>query len=107
MDRRMFLRGGAATLWLPFLPSAMPRSAWAAASAAPRRTLYWFMPNGFYPRYVTPLATGEGYDLPFALEGLAGIQDRVSVLSGLEFKDFVTYDECPHTDGMQFMMTDY
>ncbi len=45
LSRRMTLRGGLASLALPFLPSALPRSARADGSA-PKRFVTWFVPNG-------------------------------------------------------------
>ncbi|MEQ1566543.1 MAG: DUF1552 domain-containing protein [Myxococcota bacterium] len=83
MNRRMFVRNAATTLWLPFLPSLAPRAAWATAPVTPRRSLWWFVPNGLVTDYVTPTTEGAGYALPYALEPLAAIQSRVSVISGL------------------------
>lgn len=83
MNRRMFLRSASTTLWLPFLPSVLPREAWGAAPTTPRRALWWFIPNGFVTEYVDPSALGAGYELKFALEPLAPIQGRVSVISGM------------------------
>jgi hypothetical protein len=100
VNRRMFLGGSAATLWLPFLPSALPRSAWAApVPVAPRRLIYWFVPNGMLAENFTPLATGANYDLPFAIEPILPIQNRVSVISGIENKPTIggsigTHEEC-------------
>jgi hypothetical protein len=100
ISRRMLLGGSAATLWLPFLASALPRSAWGAAPPpAPRRLLYWFVPNGMLAANFTPLATGENYDLPFPIEPILPIQNRVSVISGIVNKPTVggnlgTHEEC-------------
>lgn len=100
LSRRMLLGGSAATLWLPFLPSLLPRSAWGAAPpVAPRRLIYWFVPNGMLEKNFTPLATGANYDLPFAIEPILPIQNRVSVISGIENKPSVggnlgTHEEC-------------
>lgn len=80
MNRRLFLRSAAATLWLPFLRSA------PGAAAAPepiRRTVWFFVPNGFPSDAITPDEVGEGYTLPPALGGLAPIRDRATVVSGL------------------------
>jgi len=84
VSRRLFLRGSSATLWLPFLPSALPRSAWAAAPADPRRLLFWFVPNGMLAENFTPTILGPQYDLPFTLEPILPIQSRVTVVSGIE-----------------------
>jgi len=82
-SRRMFLRGAAASLALPFLPSALPRSAWANGGQSPVRLVFFYVPNGIQMEWWTPEAEGAGYDLPSILEPLAPIQDKVLVLSGL------------------------
>lgn len=92
MDRRMFLRGAGATLWLPLLPSALPRAAWGATPDIPKRALWWFVPNGLVSDYVVPVATGADYDLPMALQPILPIQSRVSVISGLKNLSASTYD---------------
>lgn len=86
MNRRMFLRSAAATLWLPFLPSALPRGARAAGVTEPRRALWYFLPNGFVTEYVDPTQSGPNYDLRMALQPVLPLQSRISVVSGLENK---------------------
>lgn len=81
MNRRMFLRSAAATLWLPFLPSALPRSAWAAGSAGPRRLAFWFVPNGLHWRALTPSPDNEWSAR--VLRSMQPMSDRVSQISGL------------------------
>ncbi|HHO52328.1 MAG TPA: DUF1552 domain-containing protein [Deltaproteobacteria bacterium] len=80
MNRRMFLRGAATTLWLPFLPSALPRSAQAATSDAPRRMMFWFVPNGIVTEALQPDAAAPWTRV---LEPLAAMQDRWSTVAGL------------------------
>jgi hypothetical protein len=84
ITRRMVLRSAAASLFLPLLPSALPRSAWGQEAGPPRRLLFWFSPNGLLVDSFKPQSLGAGYDLPFVLEPIAALQDRVSVLSGLQ-----------------------
>ncbi|MFT4623738.1 MAG: hypothetical protein ACI8PZ_002394 [Myxococcota bacterium] len=84
--RRGLLRGALGGLALPFLHSALPRSAWArtpSGADCPRRLVYWYVPNGMQMDWWTPTAEGAGYDLPAVLEPLAGVQPDVSVLTGL------------------------
>ncbi len=85
-DRRMVLRGAGATLFLPFLPSALPRAAWAASTPAPIRLVVCVMPNGIYTPAWQPTATGPDYDLPPILLPMAELQSRFSVLSGTQNK---------------------
>lgn len=85
-NRRMVLRSAGATLFLPFLPSALPRSAWAAASPAPIRLVVCVMPNGIFTPEWQPTATGPDYDLKGILLPMASLQSRFSVLSGTQNK---------------------
>ena len=82
-SRRTVLRAAGASLMLPFLPSIMPRAAWAQESKPPVRLLFWYVPNGMHMADWKPSGTGEGYDLPYILEPLAPVQSKVSVLTGL------------------------
>jgi hypothetical protein len=81
MNRRLFLRSAAATLWLPFLRSA-PGA--AAEPEAVRRTVWFFMPNGFASTELTPAVAGPGYELPETLSGLAPLRSRVTLVTGLD-----------------------
>ena len=82
-SRRLLLRSAAATLALPFLPSALSRRAWADAPVVPPRMLFFYVPCGLQPEEWKPENTGRGYDLKRILAPLAPVQDHVSVLSGL------------------------
>lgn len=100
MNRRMFIRTAGATLWLPFLPSALPREARSASFSTPRRALWWFIPNGFMEEFVLPTVIGEGYDLRLPLEPIAPLQSRVSVLSNLynhAAQDYYLHEEAMGT----------
>jgi hypothetical protein len=85
-ERRTFLRGLGASVALPFLGSALPRSLWAAAAepaAPPLRMAFLFIPNGAHMPAWTPEAEGAITKLPTTLEPLAKVRDKVTVLSGL------------------------
>ena len=72
--RRMVLRGAGATLFLPFLPSALPREAWGAASGtAPARLLVCVMPNGIYTPAWAPLELGPNYTITPILVSMIGL----------------------------------
>jgi len=84
-SRRLFLAGAGVSLTLPFLPSALwTRRAQAAAGAAPRRFLSWFVPNGMVMNNFTPATVGTGWALPTILAPLAAVQKKIAILTGLD-----------------------
>jgi hypothetical protein len=82
--RRAFLAGGAAIVGLPFLESLEVRTARAQAPAAPRRLLYYYVPNGIHMATFKPTAAGAGYPTPPMLMPLEALKGDFSVVSGLE-----------------------
>lgn len=88
-SRRLVLRSALSSLALPFLASALPRSAWAATSAAPKRLLFFYAPCGIQMSEFTPDKAGANYDLKQITAPLGGtarygsVQSDVSVISGL------------------------
>ena len=85
IERRTFLRSLGAAVALPFMESALPRSAWAAAAKTgkpPLRMAFLFIPNGAHMPDWTPAAEGE-LVLPRTLEPLAKLRQKIQVLSGL------------------------
>lgn len=87
LSRRQFLRGAGVALSLPFMPSLLPRTAWANSPAkAPVRLGCLFFPNGVWQPDWIPKTAGADYELPFSLEPLAPVRDQVLVLSGLDKK---------------------
>lgn len=82
LDRRMLLRGAGAAFALPFL-DAMERAVPARGVAAPRRALFVFAPNGKKMDEWRPAVAGKLGVLPFLLEPLAPLRDRLTVVSGL------------------------
>ena len=83
VSRRTLLRSGAATLFLPFLPSALPSSARAATGPAPKRLLFWFVPNGILYDPFRPSTEGADYELCRFLEPIASLRHRMTPLSGI------------------------
>jgi len=104
--RRMFLRGAAATVALPFLHSAMPRAAWSADIEAPRRLVYWFFPNGVLPDYIVPNTVGTGWSLKRSLDSFSDIQDRVSVLSKISNLAAIQSSYVSHDTATSTVLTD-
>jgi hypothetical protein len=82
-SRRTLLRGAAATLALPLLPSALPRTTWGNEPTTPLRLLFYYVPNGIQVDWWKPTILGEGYDLKEISAPLEPVQQHVSLLSGL------------------------
>ncbi|MEQ1571565.1 MAG: DUF1552 domain-containing protein [Myxococcota bacterium] len=81
-SRRAFLRGAAATLALPLLPSALPRATWGSELARPTRLLFYYVPNGIQDPW-TPTTFGADYDLTEITAPLEPVKAHVSLLTGL------------------------
>jgi hypothetical protein len=81
LDRRSFLRGAGAMVALPWLDAMQP--ARARSAPPPRRVLFVFAPNGKKMDEWTPAAGGRLGALPYLLEPLAPLKQRVTVFSGL------------------------
>ncbi len=95
LPRRTFLKGVGTALALPMLDAMEPVSALAApAKALPRRMAFFFVPNGIHIPDWTPTSEGAGLELPYILEPLAAVKDKINVLTGL------THDKArPNGDG--------
>ena len=110
LSRRTFLGGAAATLALPFLEAMRPTLVRAAgvdgvAEEAPRRLLFYYVPNGIHMPAWTPVAEGAGYDLPPILASLAPVHDQVSVLTGLGNKPAIDLVAGDHARGTGAFLT--
>lgn len=92
LDRRTFLRGmlggAAVTIGLPALNIFLNDNgtAYGAASSFPKRFGLFFWGNGVLPAKWNPAGTGAGYTLSEQLQGLAGVKDLVTVVSGMGVK---------------------
>lgn len=85
LSRRTLLRGAGVAIGLPLLEAMLPRRIRAAETPRPPvRMAALFFPNGVWQDAWIPKQTGADYELPFALEPLAPVKDRVLVLSGLD-----------------------
>jgi Protein of unknown function (DUF1552) len=103
--RRLILKGLGASLALPFLPSALPRSAWGAGVQAPLRLLVAVMPNGQYTPAFQPVNAGANYDLPPIITAIKKYQSRFSVLTGVH--NLGERDSFPeHAPAMGTLLTD-
>ena len=93
INRRRFLRGalktGAlVTVGLPFLEVFLNDNGTALASGQnlPRRFGTWFWGNGITPERWIPEKDGRQFELPAELEPLAGLREKITVLSGFDVK---------------------
>jgi len=92
ISRRTLLRGAGVALSLPLLEAMVPLNALAmsgpragAGAAAPVRLAFLFVPNGMNMADWTPAAEGalSKAPLPYILEPLKALQNKIMVLSGL------------------------
>jgi hypothetical protein len=85
LPRRTFLRGLGTSIALPLLDAMVPAAAAASrtASAAPRRMIFAYVPNGVIMEDWTPPAAGSDFELKAILEPMRPYRDQMLVLSGL------------------------
>lgn len=83
--RRQFLIGGGSVLALPWLASALPRSA-RAQSPGESCFVVFFAPGGRVEERWHPSGGETGFLLPESLEPLAPFQSELVVVSGLALK---------------------
>lgn len=85
ISRRTLLRGAGVAIGLPLMNAMLPQRARAASEAKPPvRMAALYFPNGVWQDAWIPKQTGENYELPFSLEPLAPVKDRVLVVSNLD-----------------------
>jgi hypothetical protein len=82
-SRRLLLGGAAVTLGLPFFESMLPKEARAAAPAAAKRLLYFWIPNGVWMDSFRPDLVGPNYTMPPVLAALAPLRADFSIVTGL------------------------
>ena len=83
LSRRTVLRGLGVSLALPWLEATGTTAKAATLSASPNRMAFIFVPNGVVLDKWTPSTEGYGFKLPYILEPLAPVQEKMLVLSGL------------------------
>lgn len=104
LSRRHVLRGavaggGLACVGLPLLDAMtnLGGTAHADGSPFPQRFALWFWGNGTEPGAWAPATTGTGWTASGLLRGLAGLEDRVHVVSGMQLP--VRGNNNPHVEG--------
>jgi hypothetical protein len=104
MRRRRFLAALSASALAPVLARVGAISGVARAQAAPgvKRLVIFFSPNGVVPKGYWPAGEGASYTFTpgTALEPLAGLEARLLLLGGVDFKDVSN-----HEPGMTAMLT--
>lgn len=83
LSRRTVLRGLGVSLALPWLEATGTTAKAATVAASPNRMAFIFVPNGVVLDKWTPTTEGYGFKLPYILEPLAPVQEKLLVLSGL------------------------
>jgi len=84
INRRRFLTGSAgALLALPLLESLRPREVYADDPTAPKRTLWWFTPNGQNMDDWAIPETGTEFALSPILQPFSAYRDKMTIVSGL------------------------
>ncbi len=84
ISRRTMLRGMGTAVALPLLDAMVPALALAGEhKAVPTRMAFVYVPNGKHMPDWTPAAEGADWELPYTMEPLAAVKDRLLVLSGL------------------------
>lgn len=86
ISRRTALRGLGTTMALPLLDAMLPIGALAGNAdsiPSPKRMAFFYVPNGVHLPDWTPAAEGAEFELPWILEPLAPVKQKLLVLSGL------------------------
>lgn len=98
--RRRFLGSAAAVVGLPYLQSLFSSDAEAALScAATQRFIAFFVPNGIHMPDFTPAATGKDWAMPYILESLTPIRNKISVVTGIDYQQTAEPAEPPGGHG--------
>lgn len=99
-SRRRFLGSAAAVIGLPYLPSVVERHALAAEScASPQRFIAFFVPNGIHMPDFTPATAGKDWALPYILEPLEAIRNKIAVVTGIDYQQTAEPGEPPGGHG--------
>jgi hypothetical protein len=83
LDRRTVLRGLGTTLSLPLLEAMLPDARAADIASRPKRLQTLYSPNGMIMQNFRPAKEGADFALSPTLAPLAGVKDRLTVISGL------------------------
>ncbi len=99
ISRRHFLGSAATVVSLPFLESLFSRSARAQECQGRQRFIAFFVPNGIHMPDFTPTATGRDWPMPYILEPLAPIRNKIAVITGIDYQRTAEPGEPPGGHG--------
>ncbi|MEN9577617.1 MAG: hypothetical protein RJA70_626 [Pseudomonadota bacterium] len=102
LSRRWVLGGAGASLTLPFLES-LPQA--GAQSAALKRLVVFYVPNGIHMASWTPATEGPDYALTPILAPLANVRNKVLVVSGLANEPAIPDGPGDHASGTGAFIT--
>lgn len=110
LSRRAMLRGMGAAIALPFLEAMLPVGTRGNLFAdelppAPRRLLYYYVPNGIHMPAWRPGPSGPLSTLPATLEPLAAWRDQLLVLSNLANRNAIDSVAGDHARGTGAFLT--
>ena len=80
LPRRTFLKGAGATLALPFLEAAQPKS----ATLKPTRMAFFYVPNGVAQKAWHPEQMGKNFALSPSLQPLEKIRQKITLHTNLD-----------------------
>lgn len=99
LSRRNFLRAAGVSVALPWLDAFVPRRAFGATAAVPRRMVCICTPLGLHPANLFPTAAGKEYASTPYLEPLQAVREDVTVISGLCHPEVAS----GHDSGVSFL----
>jgi hypothetical protein len=106
LSRRTVLRGlGGASLALPLLEAMCDERGARAAPAPPKRLLVFYTPGGTIRDAWLPQGSETSFTLGPILAPLAGVQDQLLIVDGLDLKVTVEGHGSPHSRGMGAVLT--
>jgi hypothetical protein len=105
LARRAFLGGSAVVIGLPFFESLAPRAARAQQLLAPRRLIYYYVPNGMHMPGFRPAQAGAGYTMPSMLVSLEDLRSDLSIVTGLNNENGNPTGPGDHASGTSAFIT--
>ena len=101
LSRRTVLRGLGTAMALPLFEGMIPRTALGAVapSAAPVRMAFLYVANGMHMPDFTPSVAGKDWAMPYILEPLEPIRNKIAVVTGIDYHKTAVPGEPPGGHG--------